>query len=327
VVVPAKLRLVTLTAILKKAFLRRGSTMKAIVFFSCADSVDFHYEAFVRQLEADETTPLPKPEGNNTVAPSPLFASPTNAVVTVHRLHGSLAQPVRTSTLNAFSTCKTPAILLCTDVASRGLDLPNVDLVVEYDPAFSAAEHLHRVGRTARAGRDGRATLFLLPGKEETYIDSVLAKPSITAYGGLLETAFGQHSEAAATQYQLAVEQWVLSDPRITELARRGYQSHLRAYATHIATERECFDLKDLHLGHIAKAFGLRDRPGGMGVPGARPKIAGMGRKDAKRRSGEPSKHSKEVERDEEDPEELKRKMRAKMKSLEKDLRGEFNIG
>jgi len=60
---------------------------------------------------------------------------------------------------------------LATDVASRGLDLPNVDLVIELDPAFAREDHLHRIGRTARAGRDGRACIFLMPGCEEGYVD------------------------------------------------------------------------------------------------------------------------------------------------------------
>ena len=55
-------------------------------------------------------------------------------------------------------------ILFCTDVASRGLDLPNVANVIEYDPPFTIDDHLHRIGRSARLGNEGNATFFLLPG-------------------------------------------------------------------------------------------------------------------------------------------------------------------
>ncbi|KAI4139455.1 MAG: hypothetical protein L6R39_006286, partial [Caloplaca ligustica] len=56
IIVPPKQRLVTLAALLKRTFLRRGSVMKAIVFLSCADSVDFHFEVFTRKLPSTTST-------------------------------------------------------------------------------------------------------------------------------------------------------------------------------------------------------------------------------------------------------------------------------
>jgi len=186
-IVPAKLRLVTLTSILKRAFARRGSVMKVIVFISCADSVDFHFSIFSRteELSAEgkekekeqapvEPLEMKKTElTKDTIAHGTLFSNKANPVI-VHKLHGSLAQNIRTATLKAFTESTEPCVLVCTDVASRGLDLPNVDYVIEYDPPFSADDHLHRVGRTARAGKEGRALIFLLPGEEEEYV-SILA--------------------------------------------------------------------------------------------------------------------------------------------------------
>ncbi|KAM3078427.1 ATP-dependent RNA helicase dbp7 [Clarireedia jacksonii] len=288
-IVPAKLRLVTLTAILKRAFARRGSVMKAIVFLSCADSVDFHFSLFSRPVEAaaddaEEKVELPKLSKSDltkeTVALGSAFSSNSNPVV-LHKLHGSLAQNIRTATLKAFSETAEPCVMICTDVASRGLDLPNVDYVIEYDPPFSAEDHLHRVGRTARAGRDGRALIFLMPGSEEEYV-SILAsgyregKKALTRHTAeeLLQKGFGgigREWEERATEWQLEVERWTLDSPKYLEMARRGYQSHIRAYATHVANERSIFDMQTLHLGHLAKAFALRDKPGSIKVPGLRP--------------------------------------------------------
>jgi len=75
-------------------------------------------------------------------------------------LHGKMSQPKR---LGALATFKSGArsILIATDVASRGLDIPAVDLVVNYDIPTHSKDYIHRVGRTARAGRSGRAVTFV----------------------------------------------------------------------------------------------------------------------------------------------------------------------
>ncbi|KAM5476137.1 ATP-dependent RNA helicase dbp7 [Microsporum audouinii] len=301
-IVASKLRLVTLTALLKSTFARKGTVMKAIVFVSCADSVDYHFEVFTRKsnkvITADgekgenekgedsdaEKAPTTNSSIQGTVAESPTLSNPTNLVV-LHKLHGSLPQHVRTATLSAFAKQKDTSVLICTDVASRGLDLPNVDFVIEYDPAFSADDHLHRIGRTARLGRDGRALIFLLPGSEEGYIN-VLKRGYRDDNGKavtrsdeneILKRGFGRNNgavgqgwEETATEFQLDIERWTLDNPTILEMARRAFQSHIRAYATHVASEREYFNIKDLHLGHLAKGFGLRDRPTKINVPGLR---------------------------------------------------------
>lgn len=61
-------------------------------------------------------------------------------------------------------------ILLCTDVAARGLDIPEVDWIIQYDPPQDPDTFVHRIGRTARMGKKGEALIFLMP-PEETYID------------------------------------------------------------------------------------------------------------------------------------------------------------
>jgi len=75
---------------------------------------------------------------------------------------GRQKQQKRTSTFFEFCNAES-GILLCTDVAARGLDIPAVDWIVQYDPTDDPREYIHRVGRTARAGGKGRALLFLLP--------------------------------------------------------------------------------------------------------------------------------------------------------------------
>lgn len=347
-VVPAKLRLVTLVAYLKDAFARKGSVMKAIIFISCADSVDYHFDllkstAPIEPPPSPTTTTTSPPDAQKdkqasslpppppaTVYPATYITSPANPTILLHKLHGSLTQQLRTSTLKSFSTCKDPAVLITTDISSRGLDVPAVELVIEYDPAFNVADHVHRIGRTARAGRPGKAALFLQPGCEEGYIALLPSTPPATAqsYETVLQRGFAtaihmpktpdkendddndkqqqpqppaakQSPNARAEALQLSIEQRLLASdataqappppssakgkrgggayhpppPRpkpgasgtLLDAARQAFRSHIRAYATHVKEERAVFDLSELHLGHLAKSYGLREPPGGIG--------------------------------------------------------------
>lgn len=75
-------------------------------------------------------------------------------------LHGQLSQTARLGALNKFKAGGR-SIMVCTDVAARGLDIPAVDLVVNFDIPTHSKDYIHRVGRTARAGRPGRSVTLV----------------------------------------------------------------------------------------------------------------------------------------------------------------------
>lgn len=299
--VPAKLRLVTLAAELRNIAQKKktdGPT-RVIVFFSCSDSVNFHFSVFTRAGKSptessnkteDDQNEEKKEETNSslsTVLTAPWLSK--NAVI--HKLHGSLSQATRTATLRAFfgkkgkkekENTNKVSVLFCTDVASRGLDLPHITDVIEYDPPFATDDHIHRVGRTARAGKAGQSVIFLLPGNEEKYLD-VISPYHPTGikkekYENFLRKAFAENVgsasvnthqgqinwEVEATTWHLNIERWLLEDAAALFLAKKGFMSHVRAYATHLSSQRNIFNLKELHLGHLAKSFGLRETPGNM---------------------------------------------------------------
>lgn len=78
----------------------------------------------------------------------------------VSTLHGDITQDQRKISLDFFRQGKTQ-ILVATDVAARGLDIPGVDLIINFDMAHSGDEYVHRIGRTGRADAEGKAISFV----------------------------------------------------------------------------------------------------------------------------------------------------------------------
>ena len=88
--------------------------------------------------------------------------------IPVLSIHGKQKQQRRTAVFLEFVNAS-KGVLLCTDVAARGLDIPAVDWIIQYDPADDPKEYIHRVGRTARGEKGaGRALMFLLPDVSDT---------------------------------------------------------------------------------------------------------------------------------------------------------------
>ena len=89
-----------------------------------------------------------------------LFKSFTKHKFSVAALHGDMMQGQRTDTLASFRDGKVQ-FLVCSDVAARGLDLPEVSHVFNFDVPVNPEDYIHRIGRTGRAGRSGRAFTFV----------------------------------------------------------------------------------------------------------------------------------------------------------------------
>ena len=80
----------------------------------------------------------------------------------VSHIHGGRSQGQRNSALNAFRTGKS-RILVATDIAARGIDVPSIAHVINYDLPQAAEDYVHRIGRTGRAGSVGNAVSFVTP--------------------------------------------------------------------------------------------------------------------------------------------------------------------
>lgn len=88
-------------------------------------------------------------------------------------LHGDMAQKIRSETLEAFKN-NDFSLLVCSDVAARGLDVDDLSHVFNYDIPMNADDYVHRIGRTGRAGKSGRAWM-LSTKREEKFLDAIEA--------------------------------------------------------------------------------------------------------------------------------------------------------
>ncbi|TDL27403.1 DEAD-domain-containing protein [Rickenella mellea] len=193
----------------------------------------------------------------------------------VFSLHGHIPPAKRTLTLQSFkvhpSTALSSSILLCTDVAARGLDLPDVDCVIQFDPPVDPKQFSHRCGRTARAGREGRAWV-LLSDKENDYVDFMsVRKIPLRQQAYLMDTeghsvphtasmdAEDQADEPAVEALLGQMRTVVLKDRDLHEKSVKAFVSFVRAYSKHEASY--IFRIKDLDLFGVAKSYGLLRLP------------------------------------------------------------------
>lgn len=118
-------------------------------------------------------------------------------------LHGQLSQSSRLGALNKFRA-GSREILVATDVAARGLDIPSVDVVLNYDMPQDSKTYIHRVGRTARAGKSGHAISFVTQYDVEIWMR--------------IEAALGKKQD----EYQMVKDEVMVFKPRVEEAQRHA---------------------------------------------------------------------------------------------------------
>ncbi|XP_066365948.1 DEAD-box ATP-dependent RNA helicase 17 isoform X2 [Miscanthus floridulus] len=257
-------RLAVLLTILKSLFERQVS-QKVVVFFSTCDSVDFHHTV-LSQLEWSSDPQLDIDKKQNFLS------------CKVFRLHGNMEQDDRKKSFLGFGSEKS-AILVSTDIAARGLDFPKVKYIIQYDSPGEASEYVHRVGRTARIGEKGEALLFLQPIELDYLKDLELHGVSLTEYPfqKVLDSfpVNGQkpHKRKLISldmhpwimSLQRSLEAFVAAEDATKKLARDAFCSWVRAYTAHRGELKKIFMVKKLHLGHVARSFGLKEQPSLVG--------------------------------------------------------------
>ncbi|XP_072227835.1 ATP-dependent RNA helicase DDX55 [Leuresthes tenuis] len=202
------------------AFMRQHKHEKHLVFFSTCACVEYYGRALEMLVKK----------------------------VAVHCIHGKMKNK-RNSIFADFRALKS-GILVCTDVMARGIDIPDVNWVLQYDPPSSASAFVHRCGRTARIGNYGNALVFLLP-MEESYVNflSINQKCPLQRMPPISDVV----------DVLPKVKAMALADRAMFDRSMRAFVSHVQAYAKH-----ECsliFRVKDLDFASLARGFALLRLP------------------------------------------------------------------
>ena len=171
-------------------------------------------------------------------------------------LHGKHPPKVRQKNFAAFSNSALPSILLTTDLAARGLDIPQVDLVIQIDPPSDPKVFLHRCGRAGRAGRKGSSVILLQPGREEDYISFLEVRKTPVSPLSLRSLPT---TEKDATTSAQKIREVVLTDRALHDKAQRAFVSWVKAYSKHQASS--IFRVSDLDWEDLGKAWGLLKLP------------------------------------------------------------------
>lgn len=204
------------------SFIKSHLKKKSIVFFNSCSQVRHAYDLFCSMQPG-----------------VPLLA-----------LHGKLKQEVRTKVY--FDYLQRPsAVLFSTDVASRGLDFPNVDWVVQADAPEDKDMYIHRVGRTARYTAGGRAMLCLLP-SEELGMRKILEEAKIP----VKKLSINPTKTVVVSQQACGI---VASKPALNALAKKAYKSYLRS--VFLMPDKNIFKVEELPLDEFATSLGLAATP------------------------------------------------------------------
>jgi len=204
------------------SFIRSNLKAKILVFLSSGKQVRFVYEAF-RHMQPG---------------------------IPLMHLHGRQKQTARLDITTKFSATKN-SCLLATDVVARGLDFPAVDWVIQLDCPEDADTYIHRVGRTARYERDGRAVLFLEPSEEEGMLKRLEQKKV------KVEKINVRQKKQQGIKNQL--QNMCFKDPELKYLGQKAFVSYVRSI--HVQKDKEVFKLNNLPLEEFSASLGLPGAP------------------------------------------------------------------
>lgn len=185
----------------------------------------------------------------------------------IEKLHGQMEQIARTKAYEKFcrSASEEGGVLLATDLAARGIDVDNVEWIVQFDAPVDPAAFVHRIGRTARAGKSGNSLLLVMP-HEDSYLQYLKQKgipledfPSLAELSGGKSGVEGNSDVDANVAKLKKAKRLVETDRTVMLKGSKAFVSFVRAYQEHQL--QYMFPFKLLDLGSLATGYCLLRLP------------------------------------------------------------------
>lgn len=203
------------------SFIKTHLNAKILVFLSSCKQVKFVYESFKKLRPG----------------------------IPVRCLHGRMKQTQRMLVLFNYTEEK-HSLLFATDVASRGLDFPAIDWVVQVDCPEDVPSYIHRVGRTARFNAGGRSVAFFMPSEMKMLMQLQEAKIPV-------KVIKANASKLQSVSAPLAA--FLSKDPDLKYMAQRAFVTYLRSI--HLRPDKEIFDVSKLPIEDFSVSLGLPTAP------------------------------------------------------------------
>ncbi|XP_044004028.1 ATP-dependent RNA helicase DDX55 [Aphidius gifuensis] len=172
--------------------------------------------------------------------------------IKVLALHGKMKKK-RQKIFDEFRCIKS-GIMVCTDVMARGIDIPEVDWVLQYDPPSAASSFVHRCGRTARIGNEGSALVFLLP-NEDAYITFIKNNQKVEL--GEIKIDIDQQIIDKCSKIMKQIQK---KDRVYFDKANRAFVSYIQSYHKHDCS-KYLIKIDELDFVKVAMGFGLLKMP------------------------------------------------------------------
>ncbi|KAK6464152.1 ATP-dependent RNA helicase DBP4 [Scheffersomyces coipomensis] len=204
------------------SFIKSHLKSKILVFFSSSKQVQYAYESF------------------RTLQPG----------ISLLKLYGRHKQTSRLETTVKFSNAQY-ACLFATDIVARGIDFPAIDWVVQVDCPEDAATYVHRVGRAARFGRQGKSLLMLLPTEEEGMLKRL--------NNNKIEPKLMNIKQKNKKSIRPQLQSLCFKDPLMKNLGQRAFISYYRA--VYVQKDKDIFKVEELPSEKYAASLGLPGAP------------------------------------------------------------------